>query len=109
MLASPKRAQGFVETQSSSTISAKRYQSLPSDFTRATLSETCGKDFRILKGIESEFPPEGTCTGCLDGRKGGAPADRVLNAMPLAEITRYLRRTRRLSARPACDHAALSS
>ena len=28
-------------------------------------------------------------------RKGGMPAKRVLNAMPLAEISRYLRRKRR--------------
>ncbi|WP_249149296.1 PHP domain-containing protein [Bradyrhizobium liaoningense] len=34
-------------------------------------------------------------------RKGGVPADRVLNAMPLAEIARYLRRRRRSFARAA--------
>jgi DNA polymerase (family 10) len=34
-------------------------------------------------------------------RKGGVPADRVLNAMTLAEITRYLRQKRRSVARAA--------
>jgi DNA polymerase (family 10) len=34
-------------------------------------------------------------------RKGGVPPDRVLNAMPLPEITRYLRRRRRPFARAA--------
>lgn len=34
-------------------------------------------------------------------RKGGVPADRVLNAMPLADITRYLRERRRSFARAA--------
>jgi DNA polymerase (family 10) len=34
-------------------------------------------------------------------RKGGVPANRVLNAMPLSEITRYLRQRRRSK-----DHAA---
>ncbi|MGY4330186.1 DNA polymerase (family 10) [Bradyrhizobium sp. LB7.2] len=34
-------------------------------------------------------------------RKGGVPADRVLNAMPLSEITRYLRHRRRSLARAA--------
>jgi hypothetical protein len=30
-------------------------------------------------------------------RKGGVPADRVLNAMPMSEMTRYLRRNTRLN------------
>jgi DNA polymerase (family 10) len=34
-------------------------------------------------------------------RKGGVPADRVLNAMPLVDITRYLRQRRRAFARAA--------
>ncbi|MBW5440526.1 DNA polymerase/3'-5' exonuclease PolX [Bradyrhizobium canariense] len=34
-------------------------------------------------------------------RKGGVPADRVLNAMPLPEIARYLRQKRRSLARAA--------
>jgi hypothetical protein len=34
-------------------------------------------------------------------RKGGVPADRVLNAMPLTDITRYLRQKRRSLARAA--------
>ncbi len=34
-------------------------------------------------------------------RKGGVPANRVLNAMPLLEITRYLRQRRRAFARAA--------
>jgi DNA polymerase (family X) len=34
-------------------------------------------------------------------RKGGVAADRVLNAMTLAEITRYLRQKRRSLARAA--------
>lgn len=34
-------------------------------------------------------------------RKGGVPADRVLNAMPLTEIMRHLRRKRRSAARAA--------
>jgi len=34
-------------------------------------------------------------------RKGGVPADRVLNAMALPEITRYLRQKRRSFARAA--------
>lgn len=34
-------------------------------------------------------------------RKGGVPADRVLNAMPLADITRYLRQRKRSLARAA--------
>lgn len=33
--------------------------------------------------------------------KGGVPADRVLNAMPLSDITRYLRHRRRFFARAA--------
>ena len=37
--------------------------------------------------------------GALD--KGGIPADRVLNAMPPADITRYLRQRRRSFARTA--------
>ena len=34
-------------------------------------------------------------------RKGGVPADRVLNAMNLPKITRYLRQKRRSFARAA--------
>jgi DNA polymerase (family 10) len=34
-------------------------------------------------------------------RKGGVPADRVLNAMRLVDITRYLRQKRRSFARAA--------
>jgi DNA polymerase (family 10) len=34
-------------------------------------------------------------------RKGGVPADRVLNAMPIAEIARYLKQKRRAAARAA--------
>jgi DNA polymerase (family X) len=34
-------------------------------------------------------------------RKGGVPPDRVLNAMPLADIARYLRHRRRSLARAA--------
>jgi DNA polymerase (family 10) len=34
-------------------------------------------------------------------RKGGVPADRVLNAMPISDITRYLRQKRRSSSRAA--------
>jgi DNA polymerase (family X) len=34
-------------------------------------------------------------------RKGGVPANRVLNAMPLADITRYLGQRRRSLARAA--------
>ena len=36
-------------------------------------------------------------------RKGGVPADRVLNAMPLAEIMRYLRQKRRSFARATSE------
>jgi DNA polymerase (family 10) len=39
--------------------------------------------------------------GVAMARKGGVPADRVLNAMPLPEITRYLRHKRRSQARAA--------
>src|SRR4051794_23834536 len=39
--------------------------------------------------------------GVQMARKGGVPADRVLNAMPLPEITRYLRQKRRSFARAA--------
>ncbi|MEY9127616.1 helix-hairpin-helix domain-containing protein [Bradyrhizobium yuanmingense] len=39
--------------------------------------------------------------GVLMARKGGVPADRVLNAMTLAEITRYFRQRRRSIARAA--------
>ncbi|WP_035709141.1 DNA polymerase/3'-5' exonuclease PolX [Bradyrhizobium genomosp. I (2014)] len=39
--------------------------------------------------------------GVLMARKGGVPADRVLNAMTLAEITRYFRQKRRSLARAA--------
>ncbi|MBP0115347.1 MULTISPECIES: DNA polymerase/3'-5' exonuclease PolX [Bradyrhizobium] len=39
--------------------------------------------------------------GVVMARKGGVPAERVLNAMPLAEITRYLRQKRRSLARAA--------
>ena len=34
-------------------------------------------------------------------RKGGVPADRVLNAMPLAKLMRYVRQKRRSFARAA--------
>jgi DNA polymerase (family X) len=34
-------------------------------------------------------------------RKGGVPADRVLNAMPLPEILRYLKQRRRTPRRAA--------
>ena len=39
--------------------------------------------------------------GVAMARKGGVPADRVLNAMSLQEITRYLRQKRRSLARAA--------
>ncbi|MBR0995588.1 DNA polymerase/3'-5' exonuclease PolX [Bradyrhizobium japonicum] len=39
--------------------------------------------------------------GVLMARKGGVPADRILNAMTLQEITRYLRQKRRSLARAA--------
>ncbi|WP_342738958.1 PHP domain-containing protein [Bradyrhizobium sp. B117] len=39
--------------------------------------------------------------GIVMARKGGVPADRILNAMTLAEITRYLRQKRRSLARAA--------
>ena len=39
--------------------------------------------------------------GVQMARKGGVPADRVLNAMTLPEITRYLRQKRRSLARAA--------
>lgn len=39
--------------------------------------------------------------GVLMARKGGVPADRVLNAMTFPEITRYLRQKRRSLARAA--------
>ena len=39
--------------------------------------------------------------GVLMARKGGLPADRVLNAMKLPEITRYFRQKRRSLARAA--------
>ncbi|MGL9621342.1 PHP domain-containing protein [Bradyrhizobium sp. U531] len=39
--------------------------------------------------------------GVLMARKGGVPADRVLNAMTLPEITRYFRQKRRSLARAA--------
>src|SRR4051795_9615703 len=39
--------------------------------------------------------------GVLMARKGGVPADRVLNAMKLPEITRYFRQKRRSLARAA--------
>jgi DNA polymerase (family 10) len=39
--------------------------------------------------------------GVAMARKGGVPADRVLNAMPLPEIRRYLRQKRRSLARAA--------
>jgi DNA polymerase (family 10) len=39
--------------------------------------------------------------GVAMARKGGVPADRVLNAMPLPEITRWLRQRRRSLARAA--------
>ena len=39
--------------------------------------------------------------GVAMARKGGVPADRVLNAMPLPEITRYLRHKRRSLTRAA--------
>ncbi len=39
--------------------------------------------------------------GVVMGRKGGVPAERVLNAMSLPEITRYLRQKRRSVARAA--------
>ena len=39
--------------------------------------------------------------GVAMARKGGVPADRVLNAMSFLEITRYLRQKRRSLARAA--------
>ncbi|WP_407116177.1 PHP domain-containing protein [Bradyrhizobium sp. LMG 9283] len=39
--------------------------------------------------------------GVVMARKGGVPADRILNAMTLPEITRYLRQKRRSLARAA--------
>jgi DNA polymerase (family X) len=39
--------------------------------------------------------------GVVMARKGGVPADRVLNAMTLPEITRYFRQKRRSLARAA--------
>jgi DNA polymerase (family 10) len=39
--------------------------------------------------------------GVETARKGGVPPDRILNAMTLPEITRYLGQKRRLLARPA--------
>lgn len=39
--------------------------------------------------------------GVKMARKGGVPADRVLNAMTLPEITRYLRQKRRSLVRAA--------
>jgi len=39
--------------------------------------------------------------GVVMARKGGVPADRILNAMTLPEITRYLRQKRRSFARAA--------
>jgi len=39
--------------------------------------------------------------GVVMDRKGGVPADRVLNAMTLPEITRYFRQKRRSLARAA--------
>ena len=39
--------------------------------------------------------------GVQMARKGGVPADRVLNAMTLPEITRYLRQKRPSLARTA--------
>jgi len=39
--------------------------------------------------------------GVLMARKGGVPAERVLNAMSLSEITRYLRQKRRSLSRAA--------
>nr|WP_256465446.1 MULTISPECIES: hypothetical protein [unclassified Bradyrhizobium] len=39
--------------------------------------------------------------GVLMARKGGVPPERVLNAMTLPEITRYLRQRRRSLARAA--------
>jgi DNA polymerase (family 10) len=43
--------------------------------------------------------------GVLMARKGGVPADRVLNAMSLSEITRFVRRTRRSFARATANLA----
>ena len=43
--------------------------------------------------------------GVQMARKGGVPADRVLNAMPLAEIMRYLRQKRRSFARATANLA----
>jgi hypothetical protein len=42
------------------------------------------------------------------GRKGGVPADRVLNGMPLGEIMRNLKRKRRFAARAARRRKAWS-
>ena len=43
--------------------------------------------------------------GVLMARKGGVPADRVVNAMPLAEIMQYLRQKRRSFARATANLA----
>jgi len=36
-------------------------------------------------------------------RKGGVPPDRVLNAMPIGELTRYLKQKRRSPVHAACN------
>ena len=43
--------------------------------------------------------------GVLMARKGGVPADRVVNAMSLAEIMQYLRQKRRSFARATANLA----
>jgi DNA polymerase (family X) len=65
--------------------------------------------FALDCGCMLSINPDAHSIGELDhmhwgvemARKGGVPADRVLNAMPLLEISRYLQRKRRSHARAA--------
>jgi DNA polymerase (family 10) len=41
--------------------------------------------------------------GVQMARKGGVPPDRVLNAMPIGELTRYLKQKRRSPVHAACN------
>lgn len=62
-------------------------------------------EFGCMLSIQSGRPlrprARSHALGCEMARKGGVPADRVLNTMPLPEMTRYLRQKRRSFARPA--------
>lgn len=67
-----------------------------------TLPSQCfGPTFSINPDAHSIPELDHMHWGVAMARKGGVPANRVLNAMTLPDITRYLRQKRRSVARAA--------